>query len=431
MLGLALLVGSFCLLSEQEVFPGLRAMAPGLGTALLIMAGQDTSNRVSFFLRARPLVTIGLVSYSAYLWHWPLLAFVRYGFGDLTPGWGLTAFLLTFVLATFTYRFVEQPARSAKLSFARLAAIQYLIPAGVIGCICLLIMASDGMAMRAGSRVFEQLRPAYTYSYVCQQWRVTAADVQNPKCVLGKRLTDSPNVLLWGDSNAAHYIGALAAFANAAQFSFRNIQHGACPPLLTDPSRFVDARRRADCVASLAAVHPVLERSDVIIISAAWNAYQRKDEDFLADFFRTARSLVSEGKRVILIGKAPAFESYDRRCIEKSVIYPFLDCTPVEVPVGASAITINALLAEFAEATKGVEYFDFTSAICPSGVCSTADAHGRTRYYDSEHLSMDGSWRLGEQYIEDFGIPATFASLSRQLAQPPRADSSSYHALGD
>ena len=91
--GVALLIWSLFALSEMDRFPGLNAIPPTLGTALIIFAGHCQRGILFQALSVRPVVWVGLVSYSAYLWHWPLLAFVRYGFGEVTPIFGLLAFL--------------------------------------------------------------------------------------------------------------------------------------------------------------------------------------------------------------------------------------------------------------------------------------------------------------------------------------------------
>src|SRR5581483_10532826 len=100
--------------SEQSPFPGWRAIAPTLGTALLILAGQRRNLSIPRLLSLKPVVAIGLISYSAYLWHWPVLAFYRYGYGDVTLFSGAVIFALTMMLSWASYRWVEVPSRRSK-----------------------------------------------------------------------------------------------------------------------------------------------------------------------------------------------------------------------------------------------------------------------------------------------------------------------------
>ncbi|NBU19515.1 MAG: acyltransferase, partial [Betaproteobacteria bacterium] len=109
--GLVLVFMSACFLDKSMPFPGYWALPPTVGAALILFAGmQSNVNRV--LLASRPLVAIGLISYPLYLWHWPLLSFARI-LESQTPGLGLRLFLVlsSFVLAWFTYRFVEKPIR--------------------------------------------------------------------------------------------------------------------------------------------------------------------------------------------------------------------------------------------------------------------------------------------------------------------------------
>ena len=109
--GLILVVMSACFLDKSMPFPGYWALPPTLGAALILFAGmQSNLNRV--LLASRPLVSIGLISYPLYLWHWPLLSFARI-LESQTPGFGLRLFLVlsSFVFAWLTYQFVEKPIR--------------------------------------------------------------------------------------------------------------------------------------------------------------------------------------------------------------------------------------------------------------------------------------------------------------------------------
>ena len=93
MMGVLLITWSSFYLSEADKFPGFNAVFPALGTGLMLYAGA-VSNRVNSLLAFKGLVWIGLISYSAYLWHWPILAFLRYGYGyaDLALAPGVAVF---------------------------------------------------------------------------------------------------------------------------------------------------------------------------------------------------------------------------------------------------------------------------------------------------------------------------------------------------
>jgi peptidoglycan/LPS O-acetylase OafA/YrhL len=415
-LGAVLLGVSFFLLAENQIFPGWRAMLPTIGTAMLLLAGQCRDNYVSRSLKWRPLVVIGLMSYSAYLWHWPLLAFFRYGYGEPGPISGLILFALTLGVAWISYLYVEQPARKSRVPILPTLVRQYLVPAGALGCMALVIIYGDRIGVRLHFNTYlaqlkeirNQTQPAYFFDYVCQRQRVNEQDTIDEHCIVGANSADAPRAILWGDSNAAHYVGLLGQFAQEAGYRFRNVEIGSCPPIDQDPKPFIEARREADCRESLKIVRRAIEDFPVVMMSASWSTYQANSESFLPAVFDTVTSLTRKGKLVILIGKAPVINGYDRLCREKALSYPLLDCPNPMVPFPGDVASINDKLKKFAEQTSNVHYFEVTPFLCPKGVCAAFDADGEPRYSDPSHLTIAASWKLGKEIVQLAGVPMPF-----------------------
>src|SRR5262249_38879271 len=118
-LGLALIIASIVLLDQSQPFPGLLALPACLGTAMLILAGRHAAPLMPRVLSLRPAVAVGLISYSLYLWHWPLLALARYHLDRPLRWTELSAIVGASLLAAIaTYRYVELPARHARLPLA-------------------------------------------------------------------------------------------------------------------------------------------------------------------------------------------------------------------------------------------------------------------------------------------------------------------------
>jgi len=420
LVGFVLLTSSLFLLSEDEVFPGLRALPPTLGAFLLILAGHCRDNAISRLLTFRPLVWIGLISYSAYLWHWPLLAFYRYGYLEVSAAVGTGIFGLTLLLAWLSYRYVEQPARRSTASVSRVILYQYVAPASALIVIALGAMYLDGYGIRSIYGEYEyhlaDIRDANTYAYsaeyVSQNYLLSEKDAKDERYVLGADESDPIDVILWGDSNAAHFIGMLGVFARESGFSFRNLAHSSCPPVDVDPSPYVGATMVSDCRQSLNVARSAVDDYQVVIISASWSDYQLNDTGFLPAFIDTARTLAQKGKLVILIGKLPEISGYDRRCREKALSYPFLSCA-VTAPISVSSniMMANTVLREFAQQTDNVDYFDVTPYVCSDGLCSALGSTGSSLYVDPYHLALAGSWDLGEDILQRDGVPAPFASI--------------------
>ena len=413
---------SLGLLTPDMPLPGALSLAPTAGAAALILAGHCRSSASSRLLALRPLVAIGLISYSAYLWHWPLLALYRYGFGVVTPAAAGVLVLATMALAAATWRFVEQPARRSRAPALRLIARQYLVPAAGIMAVALATLYPARLGIGTlGSQAYqarlsalrEQTRPALLFDWACQRQRLVEKDTADERCVLGADSSEPPRAILWGDSNATHYIGMLTVFAKEAGFRFRNIEVGSCPPLASDPAPYVKAYREVDCRASLHVARPVVDRFPVVILASTWTVYQAKSDAFLPAFFDTARALAAAGKLVILMGKVPPIGGYDRRCREKALSYPLLACPDLVVAPSAEVMSVNARLRRFAEQTPNVRYFDPTSYLCPDGLCRAYDSHGAAKYYDQTHLTSAESTRLGLEIVASEGVPAPFRLIAR------------------
>lgn len=402
--GLILLVVSLFWIDERVPFPGWTALLPTLGTALLIYSDHCGRSWVTTLLTVRPLWWVGLVSYSAYLWHWPLLAFWRYGYREVEPTAACALFALTFALAWATYRWVETPARRFNGSVLRVACMQFALPASAVALFCLVAMRLDGLTFRPGDR--EELRPVSAYEYVCQVDRLDAHVLTDPRCVTGAR-DMQPSVLLLGDSNAAHYIGMLTVIAEHMGVAIRNATVSSCPPIDQDPSGLVDAKRLADCRASQAALAQAVPAYRTVILAGSWTGYAPGVVDAAA---QTARRLASEGHQVIILGKSPVVPRYDRDCAHKVRAFPGGECPSGPLENSRRVSEVNQQLRQWANTVPGVVYFDANDLLCPDGKCPQRNDRGDLVFFDRTHLTMKASWTLGEAVVMH-GIPDAFRIL--------------------
>jgi peptidoglycan/LPS O-acetylase OafA/YrhL len=418
--GAMLVAASLFLLSESDVFPGVRALAPTGGTAILLLAGHLGGNAVSRALAWRPMVAVGLISYSVYLWHWPLLALYRYGYGEVSGVAAPVLFSLSLVLGWASYAWIERPTRALRVSAGRAIAFGYAVPAAAMSAVALFLIYGLRMGVPLYTEPYlaqletlrERTRPAFQFDYVCQRQRLRPRDLADKACVVGAAGGGEPRALLWGDSNAAHYIGLLASVAERADFRFRNVEIGSCPPIFADPLPFVEARRLADCRESLEMVRPVVESFPVVIVAASWTTYQARSATFLQTIQDTVKALTASGKLVVVLGKVPIVEGYDRRCPEKALTFPFLECPAPKAVLTEDIAAANRALRRFAEQEANVSYFEITPYLCTNGRCDASAPDGEPLYYDSSHLSMAASWRLGQELLASHGVPAVFLRVS-------------------
>ncbi len=402
--GAFLLLASLLMLSEETPFPGWSALVPTIGTALLILGGHRSPGRVTRLFASRPLVAVGLISYSAYLWHWPLMAFFRYGYGEIGLGSGVVLFLATLCAAWVAYTFVEQPARHATGSVRRIVATQFVIPTAILGGVALVLVYPTlvGRSALQSAAYLEKLstirnaaQPAFLAESVCQFQTIEEADFAAARCVGGEQ-NGAVDALLWGDSNAAHYVQMLDEVGKFQGFSLRNMQFGACPPLLSDPTAFVAPSRASACRAASIAMRSETKQYPVVILSALWNGYAQRSSDFFPEVASTVERLAAEHQLVVLIGKAPTLTGFDRRCREKQLSFPLLECEDIVVQISEDVKTANQRLQEIATRTKNVLYFDANDVLCPEGECRLNGGDGQPKYYDARHLSVSGSRALGK-----------------------------------
>lgn len=236
--GLVMIVLAVEFYSKRTPFPGAAALAPCCGAALLLWTGEEGGTAVSRLLAWSPLRFIGKISYSLYLWHWPLLLAARAGGLPGISGRGMQSTLLLLVLsiacAYLSWRWVEQPFRSKSVRFTR---PRLFVAAGAAAatlcCAGVLIVTAHGFPGRYSERALSLA----TYVDLPQQAQIgtcfitsgwTFAQFQPQKClapVPGKK-----NYLVFGDSHAAYlWYGLKSAYP---EVNFMQATTSGCPPAL-------------------------------------------------------------------------------------------------------------------------------------------------------------------------------------------------------
>jgi len=410
------IIASCLFITPDMIFPGWLYLIPTVSAALFIWSGFNQSTAFSVWLTAKPILWLGKVSYSAYLVHWPLLAFYRYGYGEPTAIASIALFIGILFLSWLNWKYVEERFRYVNLSFARLTIKQLFLPSLAILVLSAFVITTKGVGIRSYNanyvtEVKELTNKAKTtnrYDYICQYWQIEEEHFSNSDCVIGD--SKQTNVLLWGDSNAAHYIGLLGTIAKQQHWSFRNISHASCPPIFSDVAPFVNIERYEQCQSSVNLVKSKLDQYSTIIISAAYDSYARKDPDFMPYFEQTVASLAKSNHQVIIIGKAPVFNDFDRHCLAKNIIYPWVNCLEVEQRYKLEIDAINARLLTFAQTLPYVQYIDFNAVLCEGG-CSPYK-NGKPIYFDPSHIEIQSSWQIGKELIENDQIPKLFNVLT-------------------
>lgn len=396
-----LLLGSFLVVDDSFRVPGLATVPAVLATVVLVLCAPTT--RVGRILSVRLMVVAGLLSYSAYLWHWPILAMLRYLFIEITWPVGVLVVVATFSMAAVSYLFVEQPLRLRKLQL-RAALTRYLVvPASVFASFTAIFFHVnlwqlpyfyDWPAYRAGP---VEMQPAYRFDFNCQYDSRRPPSFSEGRCVYppGRK----PSVLLLGDSNAAHFLGLLRTFSDEYGFVIRNVTQSACPPLLIGDTSWVNRKFVEGCDRYRKLLVQEMDDYDVLIVGAVWDTYDRaQGASFRSDVEKTVERYAAAAKRVVLLANLPMFDDYSRECERRRLRVSLINCRNTN-RVKDKLLPINAFLARLSEKYANVHYFDPRHMLCRDGFCSPY-IDGTSVYFDRNHLSMPGSILLGKRLLQ-------------------------------
>jgi peptidoglycan/LPS O-acetylase OafA/YrhL len=412
-LGIILIAAAIWGLDKDARFPGWWALLPTLGTFLIISAG--IAAWINRKILAHPaLVLIGLISYPLYLWHWPLLAFLRIGAeGSPATAQILLVLSVCFVLSWLTYRFWENPIRRNKRAWS-VAGLVLLI--SLVGLSGRLIQKGHGFPSRFPSNIQSIVKFPYTYSYA-KSYRLGVCFVDAKKqgveafsdeCLEPAR-TPAKKIFLWGDSHAAHLYPGLSHFEK--QESFRVIQFNAsgCPPVID-----AEIVKRPQCKAINRKVLQLIKdiMPDLVILAGAWTddpeAWNHADLNSLSE---TIGMLHSIGiKEIILFGPVPAWPiSAPKSLIKFSQRNNWQD-PPDRLPSGFATETrqMDATMAAIAEKQR-ISYISPYHTFCNADGC-LAKIAGVPTAVDCCHLTDVGSIFL---------IKANLAKILSALGLPP------------
>lgn len=269
--GLIAIVASILLFSPSTNFPGMAALLPTIGSALLIYSGMEQRPLVSQFLSIKPLVFLGLISYSLYLWHWPLIAiFERFIMVELTSLQQLIMVAVIFLVSVLSYYFVETPFRRnlifAKRTSMLLSSLAASVLFVIIGSVLIL---TEGLPNRdetfsIAQKIEDELSSQYLQN--CDKSPYAENDLFN-LCIIGKN-DAQPEFLLWGDSHAGSISPAIDVAAQLSEKAGLVVSTSACLPLLG-----IERLGRDNCQAVNQQVLGFISENhslETIILSARW-----------------------------------------------------------------------------------------------------------------------------------------------------------------
>jgi peptidoglycan/LPS O-acetylase OafA/YrhL len=380
-------------LRQGPGFPGINALLPCIGAAMFIWSGigMPTFSRS----RASPLGVakfFGQISYSLYLWHWPLFTFARFSKSSLVldPFDKVALFALTVAISYLSWRFVEQPFRSGTLAPARRDAFRI---AGVTTAVLLAGGAAGIVASQNPSqadRSASQLEAYNSYNYQ-PVFRSGSCFTQSFSTFDEKCLALAPgrtNVLLWGDSYAAQYFHGLRKSADPQAVNILQATQAACMPTFAAASQGVASCR--DFAARMDAFFAG-SRPDLVILSADWGEYARgsRFDGMIADLKRTIARLDASGIRTVLLGPPVQFRSRLPAMLMRAQLRGVeLRADDFILP---DIFELDARMRTALPSREKFSYVSVVNAICPARQCPLTTGEDVPLAWDHAHLTAEGS----------------------------------------
>jgi len=438
LLGLSLIIYAIVIFDDKTPFPSLYALVPTLGTALLIISAvpNTLAHKLMSF---SPIVGIGLISYSAYLWHQPLFAFARHQqFGQTSDLLLAMLFFISILFAWFSWRYVEKPFRD-KTRTTQLLIFSFSLSGIIImSLIGGFLHLSKGVTSRVSfsdelsssllppslDNCIENLVPDSTYQ--------KGSTVDNWGCYIG---TQKPNIdfIVFGDSHSLSLISLLDKIGKERNISIFHTGSSGCLPFIgiyadREALRVLSNQKKNNCHILNRNIMEIAKKNPIkgIILSARWTSYISSDSDLYGR--QQMISLQPDGP-YSLEGSMQAFRSafnntldqYNQLKIPVHLISqpPQQKFSPerayFKVAKGLSTIENLSMrrplfeklekfqLEVFSERSHDFNFYHAIDNFCDDKICLIGSADV-SYYYDDNHLSSPGALKLRPFFQEIFDI---------------------------
>lgn len=421
--GLGLIAASMLIVDGAWTFPGLSALPACIGSALVIFAGLGSASPVGRAVAVAPLRLLGLVSYSLYLWHWPVIALATYRLERPPSTIEMSALIFaSLALATVSLIFVERPFRLAGGSRSALAAFS----AAAVATIAFVFAGfalrwSDGLPQRfdeGTQALLSGLERRQDRETVCSEAVGKSAVMRFGACRTGGETTGT--LLLAGDSNALHFVPFFAEAAARRHLVGTVIGSGGCPPLLdyinstwnsATARRCQDLQRR---ILEFVEANPSLR---AVAIAARWPRQAGQGRSSAAEQVLAARLQATidvfraRGLEVLVIDQIPDFaDVLPSRCALSARQDESEKCGLARRDAEARmAIASRILERVVSRYPGGVHLYRPMQQLCGPDICPILIANGLV-YRDYDHLSVHGAELLARYDAagREAGIPEAF-----------------------
>jgi peptidoglycan/LPS O-acetylase OafA/YrhL len=406
-IGFVLIFGTVFGFDSNTAFPSYNALIPVCGTALIIL---DSSSRGFLFklLCSKLFVYIGLISYSLYLWHWPLLVAHKWIFGDdVNIFTTFSTILMMFLFAHLSFRFIETPFRNKQYITDR--QIMVFSASGfsflILGCLALLLTGNRSIYDPDGkfTAVYEEAVEPEPYRDKCFDTVTSSGSLD--VCTLSSNLQSSKGkILLWGDSHGSALIPAFDILAKSHNVDAVN--NSGCPPLFS----IIRNASKSKCNKVNAELEKHLKSNHYhsIFLVGAWNNYINWNMISTIESDEPAKSMElaisqtlnyfkQQNTNLVFVAQPPRFK--------KSQAIEYIRAAALHYDIPRLNISIEEFNKQRKEANNavkksGIRSADFTDFFCNADLCF-AMQKDIIMYKDTHHISNNAARLLAER-LEEF-----------------------------
>ena len=415
---LPLMLAPMWIYDQKTHFPGVAALPPCIGAGLFLWSAeahllQQTPAPLTVRCLSLPLFTgIGRISYSLYLWHWPLFAYTHYwALSEPSAATRVLIIFASFVLAFLSWRFVESPFRHPTHAAGNFSA---LASAGgsalLLSILALGLVYTDGVPQRFSESVkrciatHSEKHPSNRPSH-----RTSLADARSGKFpVFGVPNTEPPALFVWGDSHARCVLPVVDRLARQHGLAAASAWYSSTPPVLDYlPTDSYSLGREAPVWNQTILEHIAVHRIGNVLLVAKWNGYISGDpsetEAFLGKLEQTVSAIRQVGAVPWIVAQVPAHDAPVPKLILHNLVH-HTDISPyvstlqrhleISHPLRSRKSRLERLGAKFVDPS-------YLFAI-PASDRYAIELNGNPLYFDEHHLTRAGAARLTPVLTEVF-----------------------------
>lgn len=387
-LGTLLIAYSALCLKDGDSFPGWIAAMPTLGSAFLLVGTSNKSTLAARLLSWPPLVFIGTISYSLYLWHWPIIAFCKYlMIWSTRVAW--SSILGSFLIASVSWRYVEKPFRTSKALESNFSALLFYVIFS-LSLITLggMIVFEDGIPNRVPAKCLAYAGAETDLGNFRRQH--TASDISKGDLIKFGRGSSRPTILVWGDSHAMAILPALDILGKRGNFSGESATHSSSPPLNCLNGEGPDVlMKEHQAWVEATWKYIAIRKPEVVLLAARWDEY-----DHLPGFSRgldeTLARLRTIDCRIGLMLQVPRHRMPVPRALALTTWHPW-GLWDFQLTTSEQKARTKDFLTTLARSDlRGVTILDPDRILAQSTQCEVV-WNEQCLYRDDNHLSGNGS----------------------------------------